>query len=75
MTPKAELMLLSYVHSPALFFFSSRKTKLVTLEGSQSLRAPSFVTLQTIEERQVLKNWEDSLSSGKLSSCDSLLTV
>lgn len=43
-------MLLSYVHSPALPFFSSRETKLVTLEGSQSLRAPSFVTLQTTEE-------------------------
>lgn len=42
-------MLLSCVPNLVLPFFSSRKTKLVILEGSQPLRAPSFVTLQTEE--------------------------
>lgn len=45
MTIELELMLLSCVRTPLQPVFSPRKTKLVTLEGSQSPQAPSSVTL------------------------------
>lgn len=50
-------MLQSYVHTPALPFFSPRKIKLVTLEGSQSPGTPFFVTLQTSEESAGSEEW------------------
>lgn len=70
--PPSLLLRLNYIHIPALPFFSPRKTISVTLEGSQSPLAPSFVTLQTSEEQA---RFEELVRRSVLENCHVVLCL